>query len=132
MASYEEIKKKAAYWLDELKKRYDVKDILPCDFFLENLTVLDLVMIADDIELLSELITVHGSDAIRPCICESLTYIPELHKNECYKTLRAADSFSVEDCLKMKREMMNGMMSPLVDKMKKQEEQEEQEKGDSK
>ena len=122
MASYEKIKKKAAYWLNELKKRYNIKDILPCDFFLENLTVLDLVMIADSIELLSDLITVHGSDIIRPCICESLTYIPELHKNECYKTLRAANSFSVEDCLKMKREMMNGMMSSLVDKLKNQKE----------
>lgn len=115
---YDQIKKKAQSWLDEIKNRYNYKDILPCDFLIENLTVLDIIMIADDIEMLSELLTVHGADSLRPCICESLSYIPELGKNECYKTLRAVDGIDIQNCVKIKQEEMKGMIAPLLDKIK--------------
>jgi len=116
--SYEEIKQKAANWLQEIKNRYNYKDIELCDFFLPDLTVLDLIMIADDVEMLSEMLMVHGPDGIKPCVCESLTYIPELEKNECYKTLRVAEAIDIQKCLEMRREIMKGMMSPLVEKIK--------------
>jgi len=116
--TYNEIKQKAANWLQEIKNRYNYKDIEPCDFFLPDLTILDLIMIADDIEMLSEILMVHGPDGIKPCICESLTYIPELEKNECYKTLRVAEAINIQKCIEMRREIMNGMIAPLMEKLK--------------
>ena len=113
---YNEIKEKAQYWLNEMKRRYNYKEYLPCDFLIEHLTVLDLIMIADDIEMLSEMLMVHGEQAIKPCICEALTYVPELDKNECYKTLRAVEGINIGDCIKIKQEEMKSMMSPLLDK----------------
>ena len=121
---YQEIKQKAAKWLQEIKDRYNYKEIEPCDFFLPDLTVLDLIMIADDVEMLSEMLIVHGADSISPCLCEALTYIPELEKNECYKTLRVAEAIDIQKCIEMRREMMSGMMAPLMDKLKNKNEEE--------
>ena len=119
---YEQIKKKAQHWLDEIKKRYNYKDILPCDFLIEHLTILDMIMLADDIQMLSEILMVHGADSLKPCICESLTYVPELEKNECYKTLRAVEGINIQDCIKIKQEEMKSIMSPLLDKNNEGEE----------
>ena len=115
---YNKIKEKAANWLQEIKDRYNYKDIEPCDFLLPDLTVLDLIMIADDVQMLSEMMMVHGQDSVKLCICDALSYIPELHKNECYKTLRAAEIFEMKNCVKQKKEMMSSMLSPLTEKLK--------------
>jgi len=115
----DKIKQKARDWISELKSNCDLKEILPCDFLLEHLTVLDMVLLADDVETLSELIIHHGPDSINVCVCDALTYIQDLSKNECYKTLRVADGVNISNCIKMKREMMTSMMAPLLEKTKK-------------
>lgn len=119
--TYKELQEKTKPWLQEIKDRYNYKDIMPCDFLLPNLTVLDLIMIADDVQMLSEMILVHKQDSIKTCICDSLTYIPELDKNECYKTLRAAEIINIKNCVEQRKETMNSMISPLTDKLKSKE-----------
>lgn len=109
----EQAKEKAIYWLSQIKEKYNYEDFEPCDFLLPEATVLDLIMLADDVEMLSEMMLVHGEESIKPCLCEALSYVIEMHKNECYKTLRAADILNMEDCIKVRKETMSGMMSGL-------------------
>jgi len=117
----EQLKEKARNWVTEIKERYGLENVLPCDFLLKQLTVLDMIIIADDVELLTELVAAHGPESLKPCVCDSLTYIVELSKNECYKTLRMTKDINVQNCIKIKKEMMSSMMSPLLESIENNE-----------
>jgi len=115
----EQTKEKAKYWVTEIKERYGLENVLPCDFLLKHLTVLDMIILADDVELMTELVAAHGPDSLKPCVCDALTYIVDLSKNECYKTLRMTKDVNVQNCLKIKKEMLSSMMAPLLEKTEK-------------
>jgi len=117
----EQLKEKARNWVTEIKERYGLENVLPCDFLLKQLTVLDMIIIADDVELLTELVAAHGPESLKPCVCDSLTYIIDLSKNECYKTLRMTKDVNVRNCIKIKKETMSGIMAPLLESIENNE-----------
>jgi len=108
----EQAQAKAKQWLEKLQENMEIKDIAPCDFYLEDLTVLDFIFLADDVELLGKFLEHWGADSIRPCVCDSVSILPDLQKNKIFQVLRAV-GVDFENCLKQRRAQLSAMVNSV-------------------
>ena len=107
-----EAQEKAASWLQKMQEHYEIKDLEPCDFFIEELSVLDLIVLADDVEFLGKYLEHWGAKSIDPCICDAISVHPDLQNSNIFKTL-AAVGVDFEKCLKMKKADIDVMIAEM-------------------
>ena len=107
-----EAQKKAAGWLQKMQEHYEIKDLEPCDFFIEELSVLDLIVLADDVEFLGKYLEHWGATSIEPCICDAISVHPDLQNSKIFKTL-ATVGVDFKKCLEIKKANIDAMIAEM-------------------